>query len=134
MDSLRMTTSNSLSLSGLTAPSGGLRVLLVDDDRKLCRLIAEYLSPMGYQVSSVHTGPEGVQSAQAERWDAVMLDLMLPGMDGFEVLKQIRRFSEVPVWVFAIVKTCVEACRGRVMARNRSRSGLEVTLHLPVAG
>ena len=65
------------------------RLLLIDDDRKLCRLIAAYLQPLGYDVTAVHTGPEGVERA-AEPWQAVILDLMLPGMDGFEVLKQIR--------------------------------------------
>ena len=79
-----------------TIPSG-TRVLIIDDDRKLCRLIQDYLSPMGYSVESVHTGPEGVDRATAETWQAVILDLMLPGMDGFEVLKRIRSRSEVPV-------------------------------------
>lgn len=81
-------------------PSPGnapIRVLIVDDDRKLCRLIAEYLDAMGYAVSAVHTGPEGVQAATREPWDAVILDVMLPGLDGFEVLQQIRRQSDVPV-------------------------------------
>jgi two-component system response regulator CpxR len=73
------------------------RILVIDDDRKLCRLIAEYLMPMGYDVALVHTGPEGVQRAISEAWSAVILDVMLPGMDGFEVLKQIRKTSEVPV-------------------------------------
>jgi len=72
------------------------RLLLIDDDRKLCRLIAAYLEPLGYDVTAVHTGPEGVERA-AEPWQAVILDLMLPGMDGFEVLKQIRKASDVPV-------------------------------------
>ena len=79
-----------------TIPSG-TRVLIIDDDRKLCRLIRDYFSPMGYSVESVHTGPEGVERATAETWQAVILDLMLPGMDGFEVLKRIRARSEVPV-------------------------------------
>jgi len=79
-----------------TTPSG-TRVLIIDDDRKLCRLIRDYLSPMGYSVEAVHTGPEGVERATAETWQAVILDLMLPGMDGFEVLKRIRARSEVPV-------------------------------------
>jgi DNA-binding response OmpR family regulator len=72
------------------------RLLLIDDDRKLCRLIAAYLEPLGYDVTAVHTGPEGVERA-AEPWQAVILDVMLPGMDGFEVLKQIRKTSDVPV-------------------------------------
>lgn len=73
------------------------RVLVIDDDRKLCRLIAEYLGPLGYEVAAVHTGPEGVARAGAEAWQAVILDVMLPGLDGFEVLKQIRKTSDVPV-------------------------------------
>lgn len=73
------------------------RILVIDDDRKLCRLIGDYLTPLGYAVEAVHTGPEGVERATAEAWHAVILDLMLPGMDGFEVLKHIRKTSDVPV-------------------------------------
>src|SRR5881394_4398887 len=73
------------------------RLLVIDDDRKLCRLITDYLDPLGYTVAAVHTGPEGVEKAVAEPWHAVILDLMLPGMDGFEVLKAIRHKSDVPV-------------------------------------
>ena len=73
------------------------RLLVIDDDRKFCRLVADYLEPLGYQVSAAHTGPEGAQQATSEKWHAVLLDLMLPGMDGFEVLKRIRRSSDVPV-------------------------------------
>lgn len=77
--------------------SGRTRVLVIDDDKKLCRLIADYLSPMGYEVAAAHTGPEGAERAAGEPWQAVILDVMLPGMDGFEVLKRIRRQSDVPV-------------------------------------
>jgi DNA-binding response OmpR family regulator len=80
-----------------TPPSSRPRLLVIDDDRKLCRLIADYLDPLGYDVATVHTGPEGVERATAEAWQAVILDLMLPGLDGFEVLKRIRRTSDVPV-------------------------------------
>ena len=73
------------------------RVLVIDDDRKLCRLIRDYLDPLGYAVSAAHTGPEGVTAATTETWRAVILDVMLPGCDGFEVLKQIRAQSKVPV-------------------------------------
>lgn len=72
-------------------------ILLIDDDRKLCRLIAGYLGPMGYAVVSAHSGPEGLVKVGERHWHAVLLDLMLPGMDGFEVLKRIRQQSDVPV-------------------------------------
>jgi DNA-binding response OmpR family regulator len=80
-----------------TNSEGAQRVLVIDDDRKLCRLIRDYLAPMGYAVELAHTGPEGVERATAETWSAVILDVMLPGMDGFEVLKRIRMRSDVPV-------------------------------------
>lgn len=73
------------------------RVLVIDDDRKLCRLITDYLGPLGYEVAVAHTGPDGVERARAESWHAVILDVMLPGLDGFEVLKEIRHASDVPV-------------------------------------
>ena len=85
------------SRQGQSGPDGRTRVLVIDDDRKFCRLIRDYLEPMGYEVSAVHTGPDGVAAATGQPWQAVILDLMLPGMDGFEVLKQIRRHSDVPV-------------------------------------
>ena len=79
------------------APSAHPRLLIIDDDRKLCRLITDYLDPLGYAVTAVHTGPEGVERATQEEWHAVILDFMLPGFDGFEVLKRIRHTSDVPV-------------------------------------
>ncbi len=70
---------------------------MIDDDRKLCRLIRDYLQPMGYDVEAAHTGPEGLEKAADGEYNAVLLDVMLPGQDGFEVLKQLRRTSNVPV-------------------------------------
>jgi DNA-binding response OmpR family regulator len=73
------------------------RVLVIDDDRKLCRLIRDYLEPLGFVVSAAHTGPDGVTAATTQCWHAVILDVMLPGCDGFSALKQIRAKSSVPV-------------------------------------
>jgi two-component system response regulator CpxR len=73
------------------------RILIIDDDTKLCRLVRDYLEPMGYEVESAHTGPDGLEKALNGEYQAVLLDVMLPGMDGFEVLRQIRRVSTVPV-------------------------------------
>ncbi len=83
-----------------TTPEGqGIRLLMIDDDRKLCRLVSTYLTPLGFELTAVHTGTEGVERALAEdaRWQAILLDVMLPGLDGFEVLKRIRAKSVVPI-------------------------------------
>jgi len=72
-------------------------ILLIDDDRKLCRLTQEYLEPFGYKVEAVHTGPDGLRAALEGDWAAVILDVMLPGMDGLEVLRRIRERSDLPV-------------------------------------
>jgi len=79
--------------------AGRTRLLMIDDDRKLCRLVATYLEPLGFDVTAVHNGPDGAERATSgtETWHAVLLDVMLPGLDGFEVLKRIRMRSQVPV-------------------------------------
>jgi DNA-binding response OmpR family regulator len=81
------------------AASGRTRLLMIDDDKKLCRLVTTYLEPLGFDVTVASTGPDGVERATAPdaSWHAVLLDVMLPGMDGFEVLKRIRAKSQVPV-------------------------------------
>jgi len=73
------------------------RLLLVEDDVRLCRLVQEYLGAMGYDVSLAHTGPAGLDLALKQNFHAVILDVMLPGMDGFEVLRRLRIHSTVPV-------------------------------------
>lgn len=73
------------------------KLLVIDDDRKLAGLIRDYLTPMGYEVALRHTGPEGLEEAVAAPYQAVILDVMLPGMDGFAVLRELRKKSDVPV-------------------------------------
>mgnify|MGYP001409890502 CR=1 FL=1 len=79
------------------AAEGKTRLLVIDDDRKLCRLVRDYLEPMGYEVDLAHTGPDGLEKARSGQYQAIILDVMLPGMDGFEVLKQLRHTLDVPV-------------------------------------
>ena len=76
---------------------GKSKVLIIDDDRDFCALISDYLAAFGYAVSAVYTGPAGVDKAVAEPWEAIILDVMLPGFDGFEVLRRIRKSSGAPV-------------------------------------
>jgi DNA-binding response OmpR family regulator len=78
-------------------PAATRPLLVVDDDRKLCGLIRDYLAPHGWQVDMRHTGPEGLAAARAGKHEAVLLDVMMPGMDGFEVLRELRKSSTVPV-------------------------------------
>jgi DNA-binding response OmpR family regulator len=92
-------THNSDNSTMPESSDGRTRLLMIDDDRKLCRLVATYLQPLGFDVTAVHTGPEGVERATTaeQPWHAIVLDVMLPGIDGFEVLKRIRTRSQVPV-------------------------------------
>jgi DNA-binding response OmpR family regulator len=73
------------------------RVLLVDDDEKLRKLVAEYLEGYGFQVSALPDGRSVLSTIRNESPDIVILDIMLPGKDGLEVLKEIRAESSVAV-------------------------------------
>lgn len=73
------------------------RLLIVDDDRRLAGLIRDYLTPMGYEIELRHNGPDGLAEALAGSYEAVILDVMMPGMDGITVLRELRKQSDVPV-------------------------------------
>lgn len=76
-----------------------VRVLLVEDDRKIATLTREYLVTYGLSVDWVADGEAAIQSAERPDYDVIVLDLMLPGTDGFEVCRAIRRRSHVPIIV-----------------------------------
>lgn len=73
------------------------RVLVIDDDVGLCELVTEYLGPEGYEVEAVHDGETGVERALSAEHELAVLDVMLPGINGFEVLRRIRARSRLPV-------------------------------------
>jgi DNA-binding response OmpR family regulator len=73
------------------------QILIIDDDVALCELVTEYLEPLGFQIESVHRGDAGAEMALAGQYSLVVLDVMLPGLNGFEVLRRIRSESKVPV-------------------------------------
>ncbi|MDH5372445.1 MAG: response regulator transcription factor [Acidimicrobiia bacterium] len=72
-------------------------ILVVDDERKIRQLVRAYLEKDGYSVIEAEAGPEALEKIRANRPDLVVLDVMLPGLDGFEVLREIRTFSDVYV-------------------------------------
>ena len=83
--------------SGAPRKADGYHFLVIDDDEDLCHLTADYLSPLGFHVESAHLGLDGVERAGIADWHAIILDIMLPDIDGFEVLRRIRAKSKVPV-------------------------------------
>ena len=73
------------------------RALIIDDDEALAEMLAEYLSSHGLDVVSRHRADRGLETIAAEAFDAVILDVMLPDLDGFEVCRRIRERSDVPI-------------------------------------
>ena len=72
-------------------------ILIIDDDKELSTMLAEFLAPEKLDVSACHTGEDGLERLGRESFDLVILDVMMPGMNGIDVLKTLRRTSEVPV-------------------------------------
>lgn len=73
------------------------RILLLDDDMELCDLLTEYLRPEGFEIIVAHDGEEGLAAALSSPVELVLLDVMLPGKNGFDVLRELRARSPVPV-------------------------------------
>lgn len=88
------------------------RLLLIEDDEKLCRLLRDYLAPLGYAVEAVHDGRDGLVRAQAGQYAAVILDVMLPRMSGFDILRELRQTSQVPVLMLTALGDEVDRIAG----------------------
>ena len=72
-------------------------ILLADDDIELCDLLTEYLQTEGFEITAVHNGQEDITAAQSASFDLIILDVMLPGLTGFEVLRELRQHIKIPV-------------------------------------
>jgi two-component system KDP operon response regulator KdpE len=88
------------------------RVLIVDDEPQILRALAINLKALGYEIEAAQSGEEALQRAASHRPDAVILDLGLPGIDGVEVIRGLRGWSDVPI----IVLTVREAERDKIQA------------------
>lgn len=73
------------------------KILIVEDDESIARLQKDYLELSGYEVAIVASGTEGLEALEKDTFDLVILDIMLPGTDGFSVLKAIREKEDIPV-------------------------------------
>lgn len=72
-------------------------VLVIDDDKRLHELLTEYLEQNGFRVSGARNGADGLAKLDAEQFDVVLLDVMMPGIDGLEVCRRIRNKSQIPI-------------------------------------
>lgn len=73
------------------------RILIIDDDEELCELVSEYLSVEGFETEETHDGESGLKKALSNNFDLITLDVMLPKMNGFDVLRELRKTSTTPV-------------------------------------
>ncbi|MBB1301572.1 MAG: two-component system response regulator CpxR [Pseudoalteromonas rhizosphaerae] len=74
-----------------------MKLLMIDDDTGLCELLSEYLTAQGFQIECAHDGEQGLKQALEQEYALILLDVMLPKLDGFEVLKQLRQKKLTPV-------------------------------------
>jgi DNA-binding response OmpR family regulator len=77
--------------------SAPMNVLLIDDDRELCRMLEEYLSPEGFRLTAVHDGEAALYTLGRHNFDLIVLDVMLPKLGGLDVLRQLRQTISTPV-------------------------------------
>src|SRR5882672_6807803 len=107
------------------ATTTATRILLVDDDAELASMLSEYLTVEGFETVCAHSGEHGIEQAARQTFDAIVLDVMLPGMNGIDVLRRLRERSPVPVitcrnpahhanWS----RACARSCAARVAAIN----------------
>ena len=73
------------------------KVLIIDDDEELCDLVSEYLTVEGFEMTAVHDGETGLQHALSGKYDLAILDVMMPKLNGFDVLRNLREKSGLPV-------------------------------------
>lgn len=88
------------------------RILIIEDEEKIARFIELELKFEGYEVEKALDGREGLALAQARPFDLILLDIMLPGLNGIEVLRRIRLFSDVPVILLTARDTVVDKVTG----------------------
>lgn len=88
-----------------------IQVLVIDDDPTITTLYQNILPPQGFDVLVANSGPEGVQAARKLQPDVIVLDLIMPGMTGWEVCREIRTFSQTPILVLSAVVDAGEETR-----------------------
>ena len=94
------------------------RILIFEDEEAIADLEKDYLELSGFEVKICNTGDEGLQTALREEFDLIVLDLMLPGLDGFEVCKKIREEKNIPIIMVSAKKEDIDKIRGLGMGAD----------------
>jgi two-component system, OmpR family, response regulator len=89
-----------------------MRILVVEDEPRLVRSLAKALREDGYAVDTAETGDDGLYKAETWDYDLIVLDIMLPGLDGWEVLKRLRKLENTPVLMLTARDTAPDRVRG----------------------
>lgn len=76
-----------------------MRILVIEDDPVICNLLKEFLVPEGFRVETVHDGDRGLERSLSGEYDFIILDVRLPGPDGFEILRRTREKSDIPILI-----------------------------------
>ncbi|MGI6007270.1 MAG: response regulator transcription factor [Ruminococcus sp.] len=88
------------------------RILIIEDDELIADLERDYLLAEGMEADIAQSGPEGLKQFEKREYDAVLLDLMLPGKNGFEICREIRRKSDIPVLLVTAKKEDIDKIKG----------------------
>lgn len=94
------------------------KILIIEDEEAIADLEKDYLELSGFEVKICNTGDQGLQTALKEDFDLIVLDLMLPGMDGFEVCKRVRDEKNIPIIMVSAKKEDIDKIRGLGMGAD----------------
>jgi len=89
-----------------------MKILVIEDDTEIAALVLDYLSIHGYETGHTESGTKGLDMAMSGEYDLLILDIMLPGMSGFEVLRELRKKSEMPVIILSARSDEIDKIRG----------------------
>lgn len=88
------------------------KILIIEDEKSIAELEQDYLEINGFQTEMVHTGDIGLQKALTQDFDLILLDVMLPNIDGFEICKKIRSIKDIPIILVTAKKEEIDKIRG----------------------
>jgi CheY-like chemotaxis protein len=94
------------------------KILIIEDDPKIALLERDYLAVNDFEAELAETGDEGIRMAQAGQYDLILLDLMLPGADGFTVCRNLRQTLDIPILMVTAKKGDIDLFKGLALGRR----------------